>query len=132
MWMSAQLIARAKIIEASKWEAKIVEQKVVDIDRYFDWLKWLWQASKINLINNWYRTIEDLRGKTKEDLLRVWLNYISITNILRHFEEEAIKNNYEEVRKKEEDWLDWNLPNWETIELDTTNNITVTKTKNEK
>lgn len=129
MGISAQLIARAKTIEASRGEVKIIEQKVVDIDRYFDWLKGLGQASKINLINNWYRTIEDLRGKNKEDLHKAWLNHVSITNILRYFEEEAIKNNYEEVRKKEEDWLDWNLPEGKTIELDTTDNIIVTKTK---
>jgi hypothetical protein len=36
MGISAQLIARAKIIEASRGEVKIIEQKVVDIDRYFD------------------------------------------------------------------------------------------------
>lgn len=133
MGQMAQLMARAKIKERAILEALPLEERLKEINKeYLKEIKWIWEKSKINLFNNWINKTEDLRGKTKEDLFKLWLNAPWINNILNYFKELEVKENAERIRKLEEDWLDNKLPEWEISEIDTTDKIVVNNTNNKK
>lgn len=110
MWLNAQLAHKTRIKQQAELDARKIKEERNFLDTNFlNWIWWIWDKTKIKLLDLWIKTISDLEEKWIEFLKTNWIPWISIIAIEKFLKERKEKTNENKIKEIEEKTLDWKI-----------------------
>jgi len=117
MWLNAQLAIGNKMREKAMLESyKIKEIETFVKDEFLINVKSIWINTKTQLLNNWIKTINDLKKWTYKDINLSIVSVLALDRFLEKIEKDEMEK---EIAVKTAESIEWKInENVEVVELE--------------